>query len=204
MKYCILIARLLSTLFRPIYYPVLGIFTLFTTTYLGILPWSYKFHLIAVVFLFTVVLPSVTLWFYRSLSHIKRNEMHQKQNRIVSYLITMCYYTFFLYITDNIALPRFVKVVILLFFVIQFICLFLNMKWRISMHSAGSGAIIGLLAAFSFKFAFNPLVYLCVAILFSGLVMTSRMLLRKHTLPEVLCGTLLGCVCGYFGVILLY
>ena len=204
MKLIILIARIISNLFRPIYYPTLGILVLLCTTYLNILPWNYKLHLLTVVLLFTVIMLYCTIWLYRTLSGMKKREIHQQQNRVVPYFIMLCYYVFFLYITDNIAFPRFVKIIVILSFVIQAVTLLLNMKWKISMHAAGSGGIIGIMASFAFYFGFNPIVYLCVAILFSGLVMTSRMLLRQHTLAEVLCGMLLGLMCGFCGVILMY
>jgi membrane-associated phospholipid phosphatase len=52
-------------------------------------------------------------------------------------------------------------------------------------------------------FKFNPVWWLCVAILVAGLVMSSRMFLRQHTLAQVLCGTLVGILCGYFGIVMM-
>ena len=68
------------------------------------------------------------------------------------------------------------------------------------MHSAGVGAIIGALIAYSAIFQFNPVWWLCLAILVSGLVNSSRMYLRQHTLWQVLGGTLVGFVCGLVGL----
>lgn len=204
MKLSIIIARILSTLFRPLYYPALSVLILLYTTYLSILPWNYKLHLLAFVVLFTIALPAITIWFYRTLSHIKRHEMKDRENRIMSYFITLCYYIFFLYLTDDVAMPRFVRVIVILFLAIQIVSLIINLKWKVSMHAAGSGGIIGLLAAFSFSLNFNPVWYLCTALLFSGLIMTSRLLLRMHSLSGVLVGMLLGVLCGFWGVLLFY
>ena len=68
------------------------------------------------------------------------------------------------------------------------------------MHSAGAGAIIGALVVYASLFHFNPVWWLCAAILVSGLVNSSRMLLRQHTLWQVLGGTLVGFLCGYVGI----
>jgi len=52
-------------------------------------------------------------------------------------------------------------------------------------------------------FGFNPVWWLSLAILVSGCVMTSRMVLRQHTLGQVLGGTLIGIACGIVGTILM-
>jgi membrane-associated phospholipid phosphatase len=75
------------------------------------------------------------------------------------------------------------------------------MFWKVSMHSAGSGAVIGGLVAYSAIFGFNPIWWLCGTILLSGCVMTSRMVLLQHSLTQVLVGTLVGVICGFFGII---
>ena len=56
------------------------------------------------------------------------------------------------------------------------------------------------LAAYAQLFGFNPVWWLCGCILLCGLVMTSRTILRRHTLWQVLAGTLLGVLCGYSGI----
>lgn len=67
---------------------------------------------------------------------------------------------------------------------------------EISMHSAGAGGVIGALVAYSVLFMFNPVWWLCVTVLISGAVGTARMLLRQHSLAQVVAGTLVGVVCG--------
>ena len=78
-----------------------------------------------------------------------------------------------------------------------------NVWWKISMHSAGAGGVIGALVAYSVLFMFNPVWWLCVTVLISGAVGTARMLLRQHSLAQVVAGTLVGVVCGFAGIILL-
>jgi membrane-associated phospholipid phosphatase len=74
--------------------------------------------------------------------------------------------------------------------------------WKISIHSAGAGGVIGALIAYSILFVFNPIWYLCLLILLAGAVGTARMLLRQHNLSQVVVGTILGVVCGFMGIIL--
>ena len=85
---------------------------------------------------------------------------------------------------------------------VQAVCIVVNIWWKISMHCAGAGAIIGALLAYSVLFVFNPVGWLCVLVLFSGAVGTARMLLRQHSLAQVVTGTLVGTACGLAGILL--
>ena len=67
---------------------------------------------------------------------------------------------------------------------------------------ASKCGIIGALVAFSFLFNFNPIWWLSLCIIIAGLVGSSRMLLRQHTLWQVLAGTFLGILLGFVGIIL--
>ena len=64
------------------------------------------------------------------------------------------------------------------------------------------GIIIGALLAYSHIFSFNPIWWLCISILLSGAVMSSRMMLNKNTLGQVMGGTGIGIICGFVGIIM--
>ena len=84
---------------------------------------------------------------------------------------------------------------------IQMVCALINIKWKISTHSAGIGGVAGALIAFAEIFAFNPVWWLCLVLLLAGLVGTSRMILRQHTLAQVVCGFFVGMVCSFIAVL---
>lgn len=200
MKSVIFIARLLSTVFRPVYYPTLGMVILFTMTYLSMLPWTVKLYLVAMVYVFTVALPMAGVYCYRRVRGWHRHELRHQEKRLIPYVINLLCYLCCMYLLTQLHLPRFVTGIIVVSLLVQICCILINMRWKISIHSAGSGAIIGALVAYSMLFKFNPVWWLCLAIFVSGLVMSSRMLLRQHTLAQVLCGTLVGIVCGFVGI----
>ena len=99
-------------------------------------------------------------------------------------------------------LPRFMCGIVLGALFIQGVCLLLNLRWKVSMHAAGAGGIIGALAAYSGIFSFNPVWWLCGAFILDGMVMTSRMILRQHSLLQVWTGTIVGIIFGYLGIVL--
>ena len=76
-----------------------------------------------------------------------------------------------------------------------------NVWWKISMHCAGAGGLAGALVAYSALFGFDPTGWLCVLILLCGAVGSARMLLRQHSLGQVVAGTLVGAACGLAGIL---
>ena len=94
-------------------------------------------------------------------------------------------------------------VILIVSLMVQCVCALVNMWHKVSRHSAGTGLIIGALLAYSYIFTFNPTWWLCVAILLSGAVMSSRMMLNNSTLGQVMGGTFIGIVCGLVGIMML-
>ena len=203
MTSIIIISRILSTVFRPVYYPTVGIILLFTMTYLSMLPWTVKFWVLAILYLFTVLMPLLGTYVYRRLRGWRRHALRYQEKRLVPYAIHLFCYLCCMHLLTQLHLPHFVTGIILVSLLIQVACIIINLRWKISMHSAGAGGIIGALVGYAMIFKFNPVWWLCVAILGAGLVMSSRMFLRQHTLAQVLCGTLVGIVCGYIGIVVM-
>ena len=85
--------------------------------------------------------------------------------------------------------------------VIQIVCAIINVWWKISTHTAAIGGFAGSLLAFSILFAFNPLWWFCAILIIAGMVGSSRMILRQHSLSQVVAGFLVGAVAG-FGMII--
>jgi len=67
-KYLILSAQAISLLFSPFYMPVVAFLALFVFSYMSLLPPSYKAMLLLMVWLFTVILPRLSIFTYRKLN----------------------------------------------------------------------------------------------------------------------------------------
>lgn len=203
MKPVLLIARILSSVFRPSYYPTVAVLILILFSYLSIFPWSFKLWLLALVYVFTFCLPALGIFIYRRLHGWSRYELRKRHKRIVPYIISICCYLCLMHIFYSAPVPRFVTAIIGISLLIQCTCVIINLWWKVSMHSAGSGGVIGVIMAYAAIIGFNPIWWLSLAIFVSGCVMTSRMVLRQHTLGQVLGGTLIGIVCAILGTILI-
>ena len=112
----------------------------------------------------------------------------------------MCYFVCY-YVMHKINIPHFMSNILIAALVIQILCAMINIWWKISTHTAAIGGVVGALLAFSFIFMFNPISWLCLTLVLAGLVGTSRIILRQHTLAQVTAGFGVGVVIA-FAVIL--
>lgn len=64
-KNILLAARVVSLLFTPYYLPVVGLIALFTFSYLSMLPRGYQLTMLLIVYLSTVLFPTLLLHAYR-------------------------------------------------------------------------------------------------------------------------------------------
>ena len=67
-KYIIKIARAISLLFTPFYFPVIAFLALFMFSYMNLLPLTLKITVLVIVYLFTVALPLLSIYLYRKIN----------------------------------------------------------------------------------------------------------------------------------------
>ena len=200
-KHLILAAKALSVVFTPFYLPVVGLASLLVFTYLSLLPFSYKLFLLFTVWLFTVFVPTVLIRIYRRYQGWSGMAMG-KERRVVPYVISIVSYLLCCYIMEAAHVPYFIRSIVIAALVVQVACAVCNVFMNVSTHTAAIGGVAGALMAFSAVFGFNPVWWLCVVLVLAGLVGTSRMVLRRHSLHQVVLGFLVG-VAGAFASVLL-
>ena len=195
-KDIILAARAISIAFTPFYLPLLGLALLFVLSHLSMLPLKFKLEVLLLVYFFTALLPTLFIKLYRKVQGWSRIDIGQRERRMVPYIISIaCYFTCY-YIMNRLQSPHFMSSILMVALVIQLVCAVINIWWKISTHSAAIGAVTGSLLAFSAIFMFNPVKWLCLVMIIAGLVGTSRMILRQHSLEQVVGGFMVGFFAG--------
>lgn len=200
-KQIILAARVASIVFTPFYLPILGLAALFFVSYLNQYPSSYKFFVLAVVYFFTILFPTFLIHLYRRYQGWSLIELGHKERRIVPYIISiLCYFTC-LYLMEQMHIPYFMRSIVAAALIIQIVCALINVWWKISTHTAAIGGVAGALFVFSEVFRFNPMWWFCLVVIIAGILGTSRMILRQHTLLQVVIGFLTGFACALFAIL---
>ena len=202
-KGIILTARVISMVFTPFYLPTVGLVALFMFSYMSQMPWSYKFQLLTMVYLLTVVLPTVLIHFYRRHHGWSLIDLGQKERRAVPYVISILCYFLCIYLMEFLHIPHFMMSIVTAALFIQITCAMINVWWKISTHTAAIGGVAGGLFVFAEFFGFNPVWWLSLTLILAGILGTSRMILRQHSLAQVVAGFFVGLVCAIIGILFL-
>ncbi|MDD6854108.1 MULTISPECIES: hypothetical protein [Prevotella] len=202
-KKIILASRIISMVTTPFYLPVLGLIFLFTFSYLSIFPTMYKLLMVLLFYLFSVLLPTYLIHVYSKYEGWTTKQLINRERRMVPYVISiLCYFLGF-YLLTLMNTPDFISVIFVVAIIIQVLCAAVNRWWKISIHSAGIGGVTGMVVAFSFILSFDPTWWLCMLLLIAGLVGTARMVLRQHSLAQIVCGYLIGLASGFIIVMVI-
>ena len=195
-KKIIIAARVMSLVFTPFYLPTVGLLALFSLSYLSLLPFGYKLQVMGIVYFFTILLPTLLIHIYRRHQRWTLIDIGRRERRMVPYVLSiLCYFTC-VYIMKQIHIPHFMSSIVIAALGIQIVCAVINAWWKISTHTAAIGGVVGAIFVFAAVFGFNPIPWLCITILLAGLLGTSRMVLRQHSLAEVVVGFIVGVVVG--------
>ncbi|MBR0046936.1 MAG: hypothetical protein IJP75_08675 [Bacteroidaceae bacterium] len=189
------IAKVLSSLFMPLYAPLWVFFGLFLFSYLKMLPWGYKLFVIALVYFFTVFVPTLGITTFRMFKKWTRLELSHREHRHMPYVVALLSYATCLVIMTKMNMAMFFRGVVMSALICQIICITVNAWWKVSTHMVGMGGLVGALNAFSVLFFYNPMWPFCALLLLSGALGTSRIILRQHSLAQVLVGFGIGYIC---------
>ena len=129
-KQIILTARVVSMVFTPFYLPLLGLVALFSLSYLRQYEPGYKFFVLAVVYFFTILLPTLLIHAYRRYQGWTLIELGSRERRIVPYVLSiLCYFTC-LYVMECMHIPYFMRSIVTSALLIQVLCALINVWCR--------------------------------------------------------------------------
>lgn len=194
-------AKGISGIFNPFIIPFGAFFILFLFSYLKMLPFQYKLIVLGVVYCFTILMPMITIYLFQKINGWGVQELSDREKRFVPYGLTILAYVFCLLMMYKLNLPRYMSGIIMAALIAMIVCIIINLKWKISEHMTGIGGVVGGLLSFSFLFNYNPVWWLCFFIFVSGSLGTSRIILKQHTLGQVMSGFAVGLVCAIAGIL---
>lgn len=203
-KRLIQISKILSVTFSPFYAPLWAYLWLFFFSYLKLLPLPYKLVVLAVVLFFTILIPRFSINLFRRLNRWTHWQLSHREHRHMPYALTLLSNTTCLFLFMEFNTPMFFRGIIMASLVAQFICVIINLRWKISTHMVGMGGLCGMLIAFSLLFNYNPVLPVCGLLILSGFIGTSRMMLRQHSLAQVLVGFAVGFFCAMLFLVFIW
>ncbi|MFW6245938.1 MAG: hypothetical protein ACOC13_00670 [Tangfeifania sp.] len=190
-------AQIISVLFHPVLLPTLGFLLMFNSGfYISFLSWEAKRYVLMVVLFTTGILPllSVALLALKPKFDISLNKV---SDRLMVLLFTSAFYYLGFVLLDRIKAYPVFKLVMIASVLVIIALLLISFKWKISSHMAALGAITGAVLALAFRTGINPVFSVLVLVLASGLTGTSRLIVQKNSLAQVVAGYFLGLIIVY-------
>lgn len=194
-----LTASVFSTIFSPLLVPTYGVAMALCLSVLTYLPAGVKWGVAGMTFGITCVLPLLAILALWRLKVISDPQLNNRTERTTPYVITgLCYLGCAFYLWRAHA-PSWLWALMAGGALATLICIGVNTRWKISAHMAAMGGLVAL--AFRITTAgvavVSMNVWLTVVVIMAGCVGTSRVLLQRHTLAQVLAGAATGFLCVY-------
>lgn len=191
------VAKIISIVFHPLLMPVYGMAIIFSApTLFGYLPSNVKKLLILIMLINNVLLPLSFMPFFMHRNIISSWAITERKERNIPLIIITILYGITSYLILRFPIPVFLKAYVLAASIISLIVTVINFWWKISLHSVGAGALIGLVFILSLKMLTPLEWYLISTVIIGALVLSSRLKLNIHSPQQVWIGLFLG----FFGL----
>ena len=191
----------LSWVLVPILMPVYGIMLIFGLSILSFTPFDTKLSFTLIVFALNVVLPMIFILLLKLFGIVGDVGLNRRRERFIPYTIVALCMGGTAWFMASRGAPMWVSMFFAGGAAAAVVNTVINIWWKISAHSAGMAGIVALLIRMAHdgvpQADISP--WLITAILLTGLLGSSRLWLRRHTLAQVLGGY----TTGFLGVFLL-
>ncbi len=199
------LAHLFSYVFHPLFIP------LYVTYFLAYIHPGYfvgfsnsgRTRLMLLIFLNAVAFPGITVLLLKGLGFIESVILRTQRDRIIPYIASMTFYFWAQYVLrEQTHIPRILVAFMFGVFISTAVALLANIYNKISMHAIGMGGLTGLFLVIMQQDTMLMTWPLSLAVLISGIVCTSRLLVSDHRPKEIYSGLLVGLFCQFVGAVM--
>lgn len=184
------IAGIISIISSPLIMPTYGMAISLWSTYLIFAPAATRWQVLMLTFAATTMLPVIVIFILSKVGVIKHPSLNDRNDRPYVYAAAAMSYLGVSFYLSKINSPQWLSMFMLAAAITAVVTMIINFKWKISGHATSAGG----LTALTFFLCFRNLTlhnneWLFVAmVLIAGAVMTSRLILERHTLGQVTAG----------------
>ena len=199
------LAQFFSVVFHPLFIPfyVIGFLINYHPSYFSGFSFYSKFEIMRSVFVNTIIFPAFALLVMKGLGFVKSILLHTQQDRIGPYLANMIFYFWMARVFFNFKpdLTPVLAVFMTGVFLTTALALIANIFSKISMHAIGCGGMLGIFIIIMNSNSMLMTWPLSIALLITGLVCTSRLIVSNHTPKEIYLGLFVGLICQFAAAI---
>ena len=182
----------LSRLATPTIMPTLVFIFIFIGSYLRIMPIAYRMMVVGIVACFTCLLPALFMLALRIFDRTSSGEKDANSDKGQTRFMFASSYLVCIVLMAKLGMPWYLTAVPLASLLIMLLCYLLGIWWRVSLHMAAMGGVIGALVMFGMLLGYNPVWALAALVLLAGMLGTARIVAGEHTNLQVFGGFAIG------------
>ncbi len=188
------LSRFMSMALNPLLMPTYACFLVLWVSVLCAQPVGGRAMVLVVVACLTCMIPMMTVGTLHHFHIVRDKQLNSARERRIPYVVTLvCLVAAALYLHYHHAPLWFTMVPVGM----AVSCLLLgvvNLWWKVCVHTAGVAALVAMLVQVHVQglSAFNLLYLIVATVMLTGIVGTSRMVLGRSTLGQVVAGVALG------------
>ncbi len=187
------ISHVISTVFQPLLMPTYGVMLLFMYTYFGVAYSNRFWHIVTPIMLFSFVIPGILIYLLLRIGLISDLSLKVRKERFYPYFITLLSYSAMVIFYYKAQMPTWFITMMAGSIAIMIIAILITLVWKISAHMFGVGGLLGGVMSVCYYVEHSNPYWLFIGLfLLAGSVGTSRLILKRHTLSQVIAGFLLG------------
>lgn len=187
------ISLFISSIFQPLLMPIYSVALLFVYTYFRFVYANHFFSLFIPTVLFTFLIPGVLIYIMMRVGIISDLSLPKRSDRFAPYAVAILSFGFLIYYFHKLGLPIWFLMMLGASIIVMLMATIITLWWKISAHMFGISSLLGgVMAVCYFVEKSNPSYLFMVLFLLSGMVGTSRIILKRHTPGQVYAGFFLG------------
>lgn len=196
------IARFISIVFHPLLIPTyLLLLVLNLKVYFSLMiPIEGKLLMTALVFLTTGLLPSFLIMIYYRMGWIRSVYMEEKKDRMLPLFTAGLMFLLAAFMLRNLQIGSPFFLLLLGAAVITILVMLINNFWKISIHAASAGGMLGAMVSVTMKYGVDMLFMVYLIVLLGGLIGYARLKLKAHHPAQVY----VGYVAGFISMFILF
>jgi hypothetical protein len=186
-------AKIVSYLFHPLFIPVYGLLIVFfAPTLFWYMPFRVKEILFFIFVINNILIPVSLIPLFRYRHIISSVAIEERKERTIPLITVSLLYIVTSVIMYSLQIPVFLKAYSYSLSALSLVLLLINLRWKISLYSAAAGAFTALVMILSIKMSFGLPGLIILSFIFSGVIISSRLLLNAHRPAEVYPGFITG------------
>lgn len=204
------IAKVISFVFHPLLMVtyLFALFALYFPVGLDPLKMETQWTFVLIIFAFTFLLPALNIGLLKLLGTIRSITMQDRRERVLPFIFIAILYvliTYLFYARTGVSLNDNLFKFLVLGDALVVMAALATLFYKVSIHSLAAWGFIGIVVPLNTLSENGSLFYPSLAaIVITGFIMSSRLLLHVHTTREVMVGAVLGLVTSLIGMSVLF